>query len=240
MNRNALLIAVVSALIGTVAGFLLANTLNRSELSTLRAEYEQLKNRGAAANTSLNEDEIKATIAKADQNIGDVTLQRNVGVAIYRYAAMNEDVTLLQQSIRILTRAVDLDPDDHDIVLTLGNAHFDVGYFAKDNNALAKAREFYARSLAVKPNDVNVRTDVGLTYFLETPPDMARSVTEFRKSLELDPKHEKTLQFMIQALAKQNNFTEASVYLEQLRAANPQNGSLRELSAMLSAQQPAG
>ncbi len=240
MNRNALLIGIVSALIGVVGGFLLANTLNRGELSTLRTENERLKTQTGSGGSSLNEGEINATIAKADQNVADLTLQRNVGVAIYRYAAMKQDVTLLQQSVRILTRAFDLKPDDYDVILTLGNAYFDIGYFSKDNDALAKAREFYSKALVVKADDVNVRTDVGLTYFLETPPDYARSITEFRRSLDKDPKHEKTLQFMIQALAKQNNFAEASKYLEQLRAVNPQNGSLRELAAMLIDQQPAG
>lgn len=240
MNRNALLIGIVSALIGVVGGFLLANTLNRGELSTLRTENERLKTQTGSGGSSLNEGEINATIAKADQNVADLTLQRNVGVAIYRYAAMKQDVTLLQQSVRILTRAFDLKPDDYDVILTLGNAYFDIGYFSKDNDALAKAREFYTKALVVKADDVNVRTDVGLTYFLETPPDFARSITEFRRSLDKDPKHEKTLQFMIQALAKQNNFAEASKYLDQLRAVNPQNGSLRELAAMLIDQQPAG
>jgi len=240
MNRNALLIGIVSALVGVVGGFLLANTLNRGELSTLRTENERLKTQTGSGGSSLNEGEINATIAKADQNVADLTLQRNVGVAIYRYAAMKQDVTLLQQSVRILTRAFDLKPDDYDVILTLGNAYFDIGYFSKDNDALAKAREFYSKALVVKADDVNVRTDVGLTYFLETPPDFARSITEFRRSLDTDPKHEKTLQFMIQALAKQNNFAEASKYLDQLRAVNPQNGSLRELAAMLIDQQPAG
>ncbi len=240
MNRNALLIGIVSALVGVVGGFLLANTLNRGELSTLRSENERLKAQNGSEGSSLNDSEINATIAKADQNVSDLTIQRNVGVAIYRYAAMKQDVALLQQSVRILTRAFDLEPDDYDVMLTLGNAHFDIGYFSKDNNALAKSREFYSKALAVKADDVNVRTDVGLTYFLETPPDYARSITEFRRSLDKDPKHEKTLQFMIQAMAKQSNYAEASKYLEQLRAVNPQNKALQELTAMLSDQQPPG
>ncbi|HEX6125346.1 MAG TPA: tetratricopeptide repeat protein [Pyrinomonadaceae bacterium] len=243
MNPKSLSIVILSAAIGLIGGFILANSMNRGELTALRSENEQLKKLATSqpdANSSLTEEELKTAIDRADQSPTDAAIQRNVGVAIYRYGAMKEDVRLLQQAIRILDRALELKPDDYDVVLTLGNAHFDIGYFSKDNQSLERAREFYSKALSKKPDDVNVRTDVGLTYFLETPPDLERSVIEFRRSLALDPKHEKTLQFITQALARQNKITEASTYLEQLRSVNPRNESISGLASMLTAQQPAG
>jgi hypothetical protein len=47
-------------------------------------------------------------------------------------------------------------------------------------------------------------TDLGLTYFLQTPPDYENAVAEFKKSLDKNPKHEKALQYIVQALARQN------------------------------------
>ena len=126
-----------------------------------------------------------------------------------------------------------LKPDDYDVTITLGNAHFDIGYFSKDNASLAKAREIYAKGLAVKPGDVDVQTDVGLTYFLLTPPDLPNAEREFKKSLERNPSHEKTLQLMIQTLAKQSKASEATEYLEQLRKLNPSSPALSELSGMI-------
>ena len=243
MKGNNLLITIVVGLVGLAAGFLLANTLNRSELSTLRAEAE--RRRGEEANGSrnlganLSDEEINATIAQADRSPNDFQTQRNVGIAIYRYGAMKQDAEVIKRSIAVLDRAASLRPDDYDVVLTLGNANFDVGYFEKDNTALAKARELYVKALKARPNDPNVRTDLGLTYFLETPPDFSSSVEEFKKALQTDPRHEKTLQFMVQALVKQNRNEEALEYLEQLRSVNPQNESIAELLAMIDGEQPA-
>lgn len=245
MNGRTLLIALIGAVSGLVVGFLLANSINRSELSRLRAEADRVKDESPAdssanSKSTLTGDEINATIAKADQSPTDFEIQRNVGVAMYRYAAMKKDEKLIRQSVRILERAASLRPDDYDVTLTLGNANFDVGYFAKDNQSLKKARESYARTLASKPDNVDVITDVGLTYFLQTPPDFERAVGEFRRSLESNPKHEKTLRFMVEALIKQNKAPEASQYLERLRAVNPQNESIGELTSMLASAPPAG
>ena len=245
MNGKTITIAAAAALAGLIAGFLLANSINRSELSALRAENETLKAGKPTGSqpdmrASLTEDEINATIAKADDDPKNFQTQRNVGIAIYRYGAMKQDEKLIRQAVRILDRATALSPDDYDVTITLGNANFDIGYFSKDNEALGKARRLYEKALATKPDDVDVRTDLGLTYFLLTPPDYANAVTEFRKSLDKNPKHEKTLQFIVQALIKENKNSEASEYLDRLRSVNPQNESIGELTAMLSAPTPAG
>ncbi|HUR99977.1 MAG TPA: tetratricopeptide repeat protein, partial [Pyrinomonadaceae bacterium] len=245
MNGRTGFLIFIAAVLGLAAGFILANSINRSELSTLRAENERLKTAGGAGTTvdaksALTDDEINATIAKADQSPNDFDTQRNIGVAIYRYGAMKQDEKLIRESVRILDRAAGLRPDDYDVTLSLANANFDVGYFTKDNDALAKARNFYSKALVSKPENVDVRTDLGLTYFLQNPPDFDNAINEFKKSLEKNPKHEKTLQFMVQTLVKQNKTSEASDYLERLRAVNPKNESIGELTSMLSGTQPAG
>ncbi|HVF29444.1 MAG TPA: tetratricopeptide repeat protein [Pyrinomonadaceae bacterium] len=239
------MITIVVGLVGLVAGFLLANTLNRNELSTLRADNERLKTNQASGSQAglsgtLSEDELAATIAQADRKPDDFQTQRNVGVAIYRYGATKQDAQVIKRSIAILDRAIALRPDDYDVVLSLANANFDVGYFEKDNASLVKARTLYENALKAKPDDPNVRTDLGLTYFLQTPPDLEGSVNEFKKALEKNARHEKTLQFLVQALAKQNKMSEAADYLQQLRAVNPQNESIAELQSMVSTSQPAG
>ncbi len=245
MNGRRFLIALIAFAAGVVGGFLLANSINRNELLTLRAENDGLKSEratgsGSDAKMSLTDEEIAATVARADQNPGDLQIQRSHGIALYRYGAIKQDQALLQQSVRILERAATLEPKDYDVIVGLGNANFDIAYFAKNNDGFVKAREFYAKALAIKPNDVDVRTDVGLTYFLETPPDLERSVVEFRKSLTANPKHEKTLKFIVEALIRQNKSTEAAEYLEKLRVVNPRNESIAELTSMLAQTQPPG
>ena len=245
MSAKTVWIILIAALAGVAAGFILANSINRSELSDLRAENERLKTTKPAtnsgeANPDLSQDEINATIARADNNPGDFDTQRNVGVAIYRYGAMKQDEKIVRQAVKILERATKLQPDDYDVILSLGNAYFDVGYFSKDNEALANARTFYGKALAAKPDNPDIITDLGLTYFLQTPPDYENAVTEFKRSLDKNPKHEKTLQFMVQTLIKQKKGPEAAEYLQQLRTVNPQNPSIGELTSMLSSPPPAG
>jgi tetratricopeptide (TPR) repeat protein len=245
MNGRTNFFIFIAAVLGLAAGFILANSINRNELSVLRAENERLKTEGPVgtnpdAKAALTEDEINATIAKADQAPNDFDMQRNIGVAIYRYGAMKQDEKLIRQSVRILNRAATLRPEDYDVILSLANANFDVGYFTKDNASLTSAREFYGKALAEKPENVDVRTDLGLTYFLQDPPDLENAVAEFKKALDKNPKHEKTLQFMVQALIKQSKSAEASEYLERLRSVNPKNESLGELTSLLSGFQPAG
>src|SRR5687767_15996750 len=118
MDGKNLIIALVAAAGGLVAGFLFSNSINRNELSSLRAENELLKNDPAAqakrTDTELTTEEIRATIQKADASPGDFPTQKNVGVAIYRYAVLKQDPELLQQSIRIMDRANSLREDDYD------------------------------------------------------------------------------------------------------------------------------
>lgn len=244
MGKNNILFVVVAALAGLVAGFLLSNSINRNEISSLRAENELLKTeRTSATNqtgTNLTDDEIRSTIKKADDSPSDFQIQRNVGIALYRYAAMKQDAELVRASIRIMERASGLRPEDQDVNLSLGNAYFDVGYFANDNGAFVESRKKYAKVLAANPDNAGVIVDLGLTYFLHSPPDYDASIREFRRSLEVDPNHEKTLQYIVQALIKQNKSAEAANYLEQLKKANPNNQSIGELSSLLAGTQPAG
>jgi tetratricopeptide (TPR) repeat protein len=146
---------------------------------------------------------------------------------------MKQDADILNKSIRLLERASLLDGNDRTILVSLGNAYFDLGYYSNQNNGFEKARDIYRRALEIKPDDAEVRTDYGLTYFLHAPPDLDSAVTEFRKALEADPRHVKTLQFLVQALVKQNKPEAAVEYLERLKAADPSNASIKELSALV-------
>lgn len=235
MSNKALLLSVVAVILGFVGGFLLANSINRSELNSLRAELEstraaQKSQSSDDSDNSLSDDEIKAKIAEADANPENFAYQKNLGVSLARYGSITKNVELLAEAGRLLDRAARLAPDDVDVIIGQGNAAFDVGFFTKDNASLQKAREFYDKALTKKPDSIDVRTDLGLTYFLEDPPQDDKAIAEFKKSLAKDPKHAKTLEFLIQALARQKNRGEAQKYLDKLREIDPKNEALPELA----------
>jgi cytochrome c-type biogenesis protein CcmH/NrfG len=66
----------------------------------------------------------------------------------------------------------------------LGNMYFDAGRFPE-------AVEWYQQALKIQPKDVNVSTDLGISYYYMNDPD--RALAQLDKSLAIDASHAKTL-----------------------------------------------
>lgn len=238
MTGKSIWIAIIASLLGFVAGFLFANTLNRSELTAKQAVNDEPKtaqnsNAPATSALSLTSEEIQKKIASADENPQDFTFQKNLGMSLYRYAAIKQDAGILPDALRIMERALAMEPADRDLQIGIGNAYFDKGYFNKENKSLVKSREFYHKALAVKPTDADVRADLALTFFLHDPPDLTTAVAEFDRALTNNPKHERALQFLTQTLINQKELTKAAATLEKLKQVNPSNTSIGELASLL-------
>lgn len=221
MNGRYYLIFAAGIVLSFVGGFLIANSINRREISDLRTENDRLRAESAVSGESpddltLTDNEIRTSIEKADQDPGNSVLQKNLGFALYRYGVIKTDPLLLTESVRLLERTHKLLPGDYDVLVGLGNAHFDIGYFKKDNASLALAREYYLKAISRKPEDLDVRTDLGISYFLAVPPDDKNAVNEFQKVLSRDPKHQKALEFLVQSLTRQGNTDAARKYQERL------------------------
>jgi tetratricopeptide (TPR) repeat protein len=222
-------ITIVAGIVCFVAGFSFANYLNRSELTNLRGENERLKSNQSSNNSQLNlsDEEIEAKLAEALENSQNFEFQKNLGLGLYRYGAIKQDKAIIEKAIPVLVRAHGLNEDDYDVIVGLGNSYYDIGYFGKDNGGFARSREFYNKALAKRPDDIEVRTDLGLTYFLQDPPDYDTAISEFEKSLAINPKHEKTLSFA--ALALKNQKKDPAKYSDVLRTVNPNSPTLREI-----------
>ena len=237
MTKQTVLIAIAACLAGFIGGFMFANSLNRSELAAKTLQVQQPAQAPAgdapAGPPVLTADEIKSKLEAADKNPSDLAFQKSLGLSLYRYASVRQDANLLPETIRIMQRALDLDPADRDLQIGLGNAHFDVGYFKKDTASFERARGFYNKALERVPADVGVRTDLALTYFLQEPPDLDKAVEEFETALKSDPKHERSLQFLVQTHAKRNDTARANETLERLKAANPSSPAIPELADII-------
>lgn len=66
----------------------------------------------------------------------------------------------------------------------LGNMYFDAERYSD-------AIRWYAEATALSPGDVNLSTDLGVSYYYTNQPDKA--LEQFGRSLKVDPKHTKTL-----------------------------------------------
>jgi tetratricopeptide (TPR) repeat protein len=89
-----------------------------------------------------------------------------------------------QAQVQALTSVADRDPASASPRVQLGNLYFDAERYDD-------AIRWYNEALKLVPNDVNVSTDLGVSYYYTNQPD--RALAQFDHSLKIDPKHAKTL-----------------------------------------------
>lgn len=244
MKTSSLIFSILAVILSFAGGFLIANSFNRSELESVRAENDRLKaNVTEATNKSaeftLSDDEIKARIAEADGNPTNLKFNRDLGIALYRYGVIKKDVPILSESVRLLSRVTEADSKDIEVALTMGHAHFDIATFGKEPARFKTAREIYTKALELKPRDGDVITDIALTYFLEEPPNLNAAATEFQNALAINPKNERALQFYTQTLWQTGKGVEATKALAKLKEVNSSNSAIPELETMLTQTPPA-
>ncbi|MBV9957957.1 MAG: tetratricopeptide repeat protein [Acidobacteria bacterium] len=137
-----------------------------------------------------------------------------------------------EQAIAFLSRAEQLRPESDEVVTALANVNFLARHYEE-------AERWFTAALRQHPSDVNIRTDLGMTFLFRAPPDFDRALTEFRRALALDPQHEPSLQNMVIALARKGERAEARLFLEKLEKINPQNTTLEALRLELAQTRPA-
>lgn len=246
MTKHNLLFLIAGLLAGFIAGFIFANSANRTQTaqssssSTGSAQSAQAATANSNAQDSsqqMLEQQLRQAIQETDAHPDDIERQKKAGQALYIYVNKSRDPRFLPDVVRFLKRAADADPKDRNTLVSLGNALFDMGQMG-EKARFAEARTYYQKALELEANDVNVRTDLGLTYYFGEPSDPASAIREYRKSLQMNPRHELTLQNLATALIKTGERGEAQKTIETLRSVNPQNAALADLETLL-AQSPA-
>ncbi|HQU86229.1 MAG TPA: tetratricopeptide repeat protein [Pyrinomonadaceae bacterium] len=238
MNNKSIWLSIAAVILSFVGGFILANGLNRAEMEKLRTEIAGLQKSTNAAQTNqedltLSDSEIKQKIAEAEQAPKDFEFQKKLGVSLYKYAAMKKDTAILIEAEKILNRANQLNSNDYEVIVALGNLNFDHGFFKNENESYEKARKYYDAALKQKPDDVEVMTEIGMTFLLQKPSDTKKAITEFQKTLSKDPKHEKALYFLTQAFLQDNNEAEAVKTLQILQSINPKAPTIEEIKSQI-------
>jgi tetratricopeptide (TPR) repeat protein len=237
VNTRNLLFLAAGLLAGFTIGFILANSTTRIDRAGNAAP---VTNAGAAASASsekestqrLSEKEIREAIETTDGRADDADLQKKFGLALYAYANQTRDPRYLPDAVRFLKRAAVAAPQDRGVIVSLANALFDLGHLG-EKERFREARDYYQKALEINPDDVNVRTDLGLTYYFGEPADPQSAIREYRKSLAIDPRHELTLQNLATALIKTGERKEAEKTIETLRSVNPKNPALSDLETLL-------
>jgi len=222
MKQENILYGIIGLLAGLIIGFFGANYLNRTPLAPVSpaspvpnapfAQGQQAPGGQAPGGAMLPQ--VAAALDKAKSEPDNFDAQKTAGMMYYR-------IQNFDQAERYLAQANRINPEDYETIVTLGNIDFDAGKYPD-------AEKFYSAALAQKPDDVNVRTDLGLTFFLRTPRDIDRAIKEYKTSLEIDPNHEITLQNLALAYTENGDKEALVKTLDRLKKVNPNNPVIKK------------
>jgi tetratricopeptide (TPR) repeat protein len=226
INKENTLFGIIGLLMGLIVGFYFANSVNQgaSAASTVTGGTQQTAqgnlppghpNVPGNNNQTGSMPETQAVIDKARQNPNDFQAQLDAADLYYQ-------IQRFDGAIEFLKKANELQPDNYDVIVQLGNANFDA-----DNYQVAE--KWYENALAKKPGEANVRTDYGLTFMFRETPDYDRAIAEFNKVLATDPKHEQALQNLTVAYTKKGDAVRAKASLDKLTDTAPSNVTIKKL-----------
>jgi tetratricopeptide (TPR) repeat protein len=224
VTKDKLIYGVVGLVFGLIIGFMFANRLNREAAPAPSTSATSASM--PASNSALPPDhppigqsgdggaggavpQVMAAIEKARQNPEDFEAQMTAGDLYYQIQRFPDAAKFYEAANRIR-------PNQDEPIIKLGNALFDAEQYEQ-------AATWYEKALQQRPKDVNVRSDLGLTYFLREPRDIDRAIKEFQTSLSIDPNHEMTLQNLAIAYSEKGDKENAEKTVERLKKVNPEN-----------------
>ena len=117
-----------------------------------------------------------------------------------------------ESQVNALRNIAERDPKNVESRVNLGNLYFDAERFPE-------AIQWYEAAFALNPNDPNVSTDLGVSYYYLGQPDQA--LAAFERSLKIDPKHTKTWLNLgvVRAFGKQDLAGAVAAWEEVIRIA---------------------
>jgi len=227
LNKENILFCIIGLLAGLIIGFMFANSVNQSatlqqatrQNANLPAGHPDLPVEGSTTQGGAIP-EVQAAIEKARNEPDNYDAQMRAAELFYQ-------IQRFEGALEFLKRANQLKPDDYGVIVQIGNANFDADKYEE-------AEKWYTMALGKKPNDVNVRTDLGLTFVFRASPNYDRAIQEFKRTLEMDPNHVQALQNLTVAYSKKGDLINAKSTLEKLEAVDPTNAAISQLRAGLS------
>ena len=229
MNKENVLFSLVGVLLGFIVGFVFANNANRGTIGAQGSaaagqQVEGLPPGHPAVDPSAMQPKVDAAALAEAAKLADA--QADNFAAQTNAARLNAQAERYDDALKYYERANKLRPDDYDTMVALGNTLFDA-------NKFVEAEKWYASALAKNADDVNVRTDMGLTLMFRDPPELDRAVAEFKRSLERDPNHQQTLQNLTVAYTRKGDITQAEATLAKLEAAAPKSAAIAQLRSAI-------
>jgi tetratricopeptide (TPR) repeat protein len=228
MNKSNLMSVILGLVVGLVIGFVGANSINKSAYEKQPAPVSSATGApngnpalppdhpplgtisGEAPNKpSAPRPEVMAAIDKAKAQPQNYEAQMTAADLYYQIERFDD-------AAKFYETAAKLKPSESEPMIKAGNAY-------QDGEKYEEAEKWYLKALEKEPKNVNVRSDLGLTFFLREPPNIDRAIKEYKTSLTIEPNHEITLQNLAVAYRKKNDTENLNATLERLKKINPKN-----------------
>lgn len=199
MNRDQLRFLASGILFGFLVGYIIAYAVHEPRVKQAAAPVP------AAGNLGMG-----SVVGQPPPQDGGAAPQGSGGQSAAQGTAMMQQV---QQELAALKAALAENPADFPALVRLANLNHDAGQFAE-------AVDLYARALEVRPEDVNVRTDMAIC--LREIGRVDDAIAEFRTSLTHDPGHWQTwLNLGIVSLFDRQDAKTAGEAFAQVEKLNP-------------------
>lgn len=229
MTKDNILFGIVGLLLGLIIGFIATNSINQQALvnaapagmkqtGNLPEGHPDINNGVMTSPDQQNAasmPQVQAAVELAKNNPNNFEAQLKAAEMYYQISRFDDAINFLKQ-------ANQLKPDDYETIVNLANANFDGSHFEE-------AEKWYSAALVKKADDVNVRTDLGLTFLFRDPPNYDRGIQEFERSLATDPNHVQTLQNLTVAYTKKGDAAKAKATLAKLESLDPKNEAIAKL-----------
>lgn len=239
MKKDNIMSGVLGLVVGLVVGFIFANSVNKSGSETTSAQTNApaASVNNPSANPALPPDhpplgtstgdstqtaplpQVMESIEKAKQQPQNYEAQMTAADLYYQIQRFDD-------AAKYYEAANKLKPAEAEPLIKAGNAYFDADKYEQ-------AEKWYLLALEKEPKNINVRTDLGLTFFLRTPRDVDRAIKEYKVSLGLDPNHEVTLQNLALAYSENGDKENLRTTIEKLKKVNPNNPAVTKIEGTL-------
>ncbi|HET6277536.1 MAG TPA: tetratricopeptide repeat protein [Candidatus Polarisedimenticolia bacterium] len=195
MNRDQLRFLASGILFGFLVGYIIAYAVHEPRVKQTAAPVPAAGNLGMGSVVGAQPPQAGAAAPPGGSGQGEAMMDR------------------MMEEIAALKAALEQDPADLPALVRLANLNHDSGQFAE-------AVELYARALQVRPEDVNVRTDMAIC--LRELGRVEDAIAEFRVSLTHDPQHWQTwLNLGIVSLFDRQDVETAAEAFAQVEKLNP-------------------
>lgn len=226
---------VFGLIVGLVVGFVFANSVNKTGIEKASAQPSSVT--GTPASPAIPPDhppvggstgdatqtapvgQVMESIEKAKQQPQNFEAQMTAADLYYQ-------IQRFEDAAKFYEAASKLKPNEAEPIIKAGNAFF-------DGEKYEIAETWYVRALEKDPKNINVRTDLGLTYFLREPRDVDRAIKEYKVSLGINPDHEVTLQNLALAYSEKGDKENLKTTIEKLKKINPKNPAVTKAEGSL-------